>query len=198
MEKLILTDCDGVLLYWNNSIRPFMALKGFEENEMHKDDYHLSLRYRVSPELEWALVKEFNESKWVETIEPYADAVEYVGKLANKGFRFIAVTSLSDHPVAVESRKKNLQNLFGDVFDEVICLSQGKNKYEQLLRWKDSGLFWIEDHAGQAEAGLRAGLRSVLIDHPYNAYHSTDHFTKVSHINPWEQIHDIVCKEYKI
>jgi FMN phosphatase YigB (HAD superfamily) len=198
MEKLILTDVDGCLVFWNNSIRPFMELKGYKENTLHKDDYHLSLRYAVSPEIEWALVKEFNESTWIETIEPYADSVEYVKKLAKKGFRFIAVTSLSDHPVAVESRKKNLYNLFGDVFDEVICLSQGKNKYEQLLRWKDSGLFWIEDHAGQAEAGLRAGLRPVLIDHPYNSYYHKTDFAKVSHINPWEQIHDMICKEYKI
>ena len=196
MEKLILTDCDGVLLWWNNGIRPFMDLKGHIENPEHKDDYHLSLRYSLAEQHVQLLVKEFNESQWVENLEPFADSVKYVKLLADKGFRFIAVTSLSDAPAAKVYRTKNLHNLFGDVFDEVICLSQGKNKYEQLLRWKDSGLFWIEDHAGQAEAGHRAGLKSLLIDHPYNAYYHKNLFPRVSCVNPWEEIFDIILKEY--
>jgi len=198
MEKLILTDCDGVLLYWNNGIRPFMDLKGHKENPEHKNDYHLSLRYGLTYEQEQSLVREFNESQWVENLEPFADSVEYVKKLHDKGFRFIAVTSLSDNPQAKVYRENNLHNLFGNIFEEVICLSQGKNKYEQLLRWKDSGLFWIEDHAGQAEAGHRAGLKSLLIDHPYNAYYHKNLFPRVSYINPWQEIYSIICKEYGI
>ncbi len=195
-ERLILTDADGCLVHWNRAIKPFMALKGYRERSAHEDDFHLSLRYGIAPEEQWKLVKEFNESAWIETIESYADSLEYIRKLSEKGFRFIVVTSLSDKPQAKIYRTKNLHNLFGDVFDEIICLSQGKNKYEQLLRWKDSGLFWIEDHAGQAEAGHKAGLQSILINHPYNTYYEKNLFPKVDHEKPWEEIYKMVCKEY--
>ena len=84
------------------------------------------------------------------------------------------------------------------MFEEIVCLNMGANKYEELTRWRDSGLFWIEDHPEQAEAGYKAGLKPLLINHPYNAEYKTDAFPFVSFANPWKDIYETVCKEYGV
>jgi hypothetical protein len=66
------------------------------------------------------------------------------------------------------------------------------------MQWADTGYFWIEDHMRQAEAGHEAGLRPLLINHPYNHHYGTDLFPKVSFETPWAEIVNIVRNEYRV
>ena len=198
MEKRILTDCDGVLLKWEDGFDAFIKSKGFVRRDGTEAEYSMALRYGVTTRETQAFIKEYNESSAMSCLAPFADSVEYVAKLAACGFRFTAVTSMSAQPDAKTYRTKNLKNLFGDVFDEVVCLEMGASKANVLMRWADSKLFWIEDHMRQAEAGYEAGLRTILINHPYNSHYTTDLFPKVSFETPWAEIYKMVCKEYGI
>ena len=60
--KIILTDCDGVLLDWENAFYEWMASKGFEK----KVDavYDRSKTFGISKTEGKRLIKEFNESSW--------------------------------------------------------------------------------------------------------------------------------------
>ena len=198
MEKRILTDCDGVLLKWEDGFDAFMTSKGLIRRAGTEADYSMALRYGISTKQTQAFIKEYNESEAMCSLAPFADSVEYVAKLANDGFRFTAVTSMSDHPDAKTYRTQNLKDLFGDVFDEVVCLEMGASKANVLMRWADSKLFWIEDHMRQAEAGHEAGLKTVLINHPYNSHYTTDLFPKVSFTTPWAEIYQMVTTAYDI
>lgn len=198
MKKIILTDCDGVLCDWNAGFNKFMEKKGMPQLPDTDDKYLLSLRHGISSAYATELVTEFNEGPWIEHLEPFADAVEYVKRLVEKGFRFIVVTSISDTPQAKEFRTINLTAIFGDVFDEINCIEMGASKAHILKNWQDTGYFWIEDHMRQAEAGYEAGLRTVLISHPYNSHYKTDLFPTVSYESPWEEIYNMVCKEYNL
>jgi hypothetical protein len=173
-----------------------MASRGYPQLPDTDGFYDISDRHGITYEQAKLHIKEFNESANIADMEPFADAVEYVGKLANLGFRFTVVTSLSSMPEAKEHRTSNLKNLYGDVFEEIVCLRQGANKYEELTRWRDSGMFWVEDHPEQAEAGYRAGLRPILIAHPYNSSYSTELFPTVSYAQPWKEIYEMVCRDY--
>jgi hypothetical protein len=195
-ERIILTDADGVLLNWNEGFNDFMTSKGYEMNPEFGDSYLLSDRYGITPHQAHEFVRFFNESPMVENLHPFADSVKYVNKFADLGFRFIVVTSLSDSPWAKHYRTKNLIDIFGPVFEEIVCLKMGISKYNELCRWDQTGYFWIEDHTRQAEAGYEAGLKPVLIDHPYNSHFQTDLFPRVSYDKPWEEIYEMVCKDY--
>ena len=196
MEKRILTDCDGVLLKWEDGFDAFMKSKAFMRRAGTEADYSMALRYGITTKKTQQYIKEYNESTEMTCLAPFADSVEYVTKLANDGFRFTAITSMSDHPDAKTYRTHNLKTLFGDIFDEVVCLEMGASKANVLMRWADSKLFWIEDHMRQAEAGHEAGLRTILIDHPYNSHYTTDLFPKVSFTTPWEEIYKLVSEAY--
>lgn len=196
MKRVILTDADGCLVNWNKGFIKFMEEKGLPQIPNTDHEYSISTRHNISTTRAMELVKEFNEGPHIEFLEPFADSVKYVNKLAQLGFRFIVVTSISSHPDAKIRRTKNLQNLFGNVFDDVHCIEQGASKANILLTWADTGYFWIEDHMRQAEAGHEAGLRTILINHPYNSHYKTDLFPSVSYTTPWKEIYEKICTEY--
>lgn len=199
MEKIILTDADGTIVWWLKGFVAFMEEKGFTIQPGFEHEYKMSLKYGIPSSIMEDLIREFNESPHIGRLEALADSVKYIGKLHDEhGFKFICVTSQSDAPIAKVYRELNLMKHFGTAFSEVNCIKMGAHKEEELSRWKDSGYFWIEDHPHQAKAGVVNGLKSVLITHPYNTDTADEKITRVSRDHPWEEIYNIVLKEYQI
>lgn len=197
MQKVILTDADGVLFNWVDGFNTFMELRGHKS--ISESEYSVSKKYNISKDDAFKLIKEYNEGPLIEFLEPLRDSKEYVKKLAELDFRFICVTALGTHPEAAVRRNKNINRLFGNVFDEVHCIGMGELKYEILnQRWKDTGLFWIEDTTHQAEAGLNAGLKPILIKHSYNEVYPTEKFITVGNETPWQEIYNIITTEHGI
>lgn len=195
--KIILTDVDGCCVDWNTAFEKFAISKGYKRIPDTDQHYNLGLRFDApSNNTMRKLVIEFNDSAEIATLEALPGAVKYVEKLVKEGFRFIAITSLSDNPVALKYRTENLHNLFGDVFDEIICLKVGSAKGHVLERWADSKLFWIEDHFVNAEAGYEVGLKPILVNTPYNAHFQTDLFSRTSMSNPWREIYSWILFDY--
>ena len=197
-EKLIITDLDGVALYWNKAFTEYMYNIGYTPIENYDSQYSLGLRYGLSETKILEIVGEYNVSDYICYLDPYRDSLEYITKLKLEGFRFIAVTSLSDDPEAVKKRQYNLDNVYGNnIFDELHCLPIGSDKVCVLERFKDSGLFWIEDHYKNALTGANLGLTSILVDNTYNQ--KDDHDPRIQRVPneaPWKNIYNIIKKEY--
>jgi beta-phosphoglucomutase-like phosphatase (HAD superfamily) len=189
--KLILTDCDGVLLDWNATFIEWMALKGYKE--VRTDIYHINERYGIDRKQSKALVREFNESAAVGFLKPFRDARYYVWRMYGEfGYKFRVITSLSLDPWAAKAREANLKQYFGDAIESVICLDCGADKDDALAPYKDSGMFWIEDKPENVEAGLNVGLRGILIDHEHNAYVKWNSDKTAHRAETWADIYDIV------
>lgn len=198
MRKVILTDCDDVLVDWLGSFEKFMERKEYVKVPNTEHEYSFAVRYNISSLKASELVKEFNESSHIEHLLPFLDSSKYVKKLGYLGFKFIVVTSLGEHPESRTKRIKNLESIFGKVFEDVHCVSLGGSKEHVLKNWADSGYFWIEDHMRHAEAGHELGLRSVLIRRPHNSHYKTDLFPIVGMENPWKEIYELICAEYNL
>lgn len=197
-SRIILSDCDGCLLNWSKGFEQFATERGYPRMPNTEDEYRIHTGHNIPLELAQSLIKEFNEGPNVAHLESFADSVEYVGKLVKLGFTFIVVTSIGNHPDSKIYRTQNLIKLFGDIFNNVVCLPMDASKASVLMQWADTGYFWIEDHMRHAEAGWEAGLQPLLIDHPYNKHYSTDLFPKISVKDPWKEIHRRVCEEYNL
>lgn len=169
LQKLILIDCDGVVLAWEEAFGKFVVSKGLEYNP-DRSKYYMSERIGCDIKIARALVNEFNSSDLICKLPSLYDSVSGMKKLSDAGFRFIAISSFSNDPVQIESRHTNLVNLFGDVFDKVHGLQSGSKKTSILESWKDSGLFWIEDYLPNALDGNTLGLNTILIDEPHNQF----------------------------
>jgi len=198
MNKIILTDADGVLVTWLAGFEKFMESKGHKLIPDTEHVYSMAERFGITYDESRELVREYNESPYISDLPPYLDSIEYIPKLVDYGFKFVCISSLSDHPDAIKYRRENLENIYGDNFLDIVCLEMGAHKRSALMSWEGSGLFWIEDHIKNAEAGYDLGLRPVLIQHEHNQHYDTEEFPIVGPENPWRQIYELVCKEYNL
>lgn len=188
MKKTMLIDCDGVVLNWEYAFNCFMEEQGFTQVENGNELYNVGERYGITVEEGRKWVKIFNESASIGYLPPLRDAVEFVTKLADEGWQFIAITSLSTNKYAGKLRKKNLEKLFGkDTFIEVTCLATGADKDAALSKYKDSGMWWVEDKPENALAGAKVGLKPILMEHGFNM-----HNTEFTLVKNWSEIYELV------
>lgn len=197
MERIILTDCDGVILDWLAAFEPWMLERGLSPVVKGKVEemYALDLKYGTTAGEMKRIVHEFNSSELMRELQPYKDSQVVIPRLVDAGFRFVAVTAIGKH--SAEYREENLMNLFGDVFDEVICLSQRGCKRSVLSRWKNTGLLWIEDDPDNADIGHALGLRGVIVDAAYNRKTDTP-CVRVNEHTPWAEIERLIMQLYSL
>ena len=83
-EKVILTDCDGVLVDWLFGFKEFMAERGYTEQD--PTGYAVWKRYGfINKQAAEGLCREFNNSAAIAHLTPHYDAVKYVRKLYEEG-----------------------------------------------------------------------------------------------------------------
>jgi beta-phosphoglucomutase-like phosphatase (HAD superfamily) len=194
LKKLILTDVDGVLLDWEWAFNVWMQEHGFEEVPGSKLNYDMSVRYGIPREQVKKLIRIFNESAAIGFLPALRDAMYYVKRLHEEhGFRFHCITSLSLDPNAQKLREMNLNKLFGtSAFERIVCLDTGADKDETLQEYEGTGCYWLEDKIENAEAGYRAGLRSLLVEHGHNMHHYHEGITTVKN---WKEIYQLITDQ---
>lgn len=187
-NKVILTDCDGVILDWVYAFDQWMARHDYRVVE--HGQYQMELKYGLERKEAKRLVRMFNESATIRKLPPLRDAIKYIRKLHEEhGYIFHAITSLSKDQYACHLRTKNLRELFGDTaFEKYVYLDTGADKDNELVKYQDTGCWWIEDKPENAECGLKFGLNSLLVDHDFNQNY-TGHIPRVKN---WKQIYNII------
>ena len=206
-NRIILTDVDGVLLEWEDHFTQWMLQRSYYENEVgegyvgkkiypytllddKQDTYEMAERFGLSKTEIRKEIREFNKSAWMGTQCPMPESQTWVKLLAAEGWTFIPITSQTSDIPAQLLRKKRLGELFGDhIFKNYHILDTGSDKDSALAEFHGTGLYWVEDKPKNALAGLKYGLNTILIDHPYNRDFSHPDITRV---NNWKEIHEIL------
>jgi hypothetical protein len=189
-DKLVLVDCDRVLVDWMYSFDPWMKEHGYSTVD-GVDSYDLDKTYGLrKPEMK-VLVRNFNESAAICCIPPLRDAVKYVRKMHEElGCVFHCITSLSLNQFTAKLRKENIENLFGKTaFEKIVCLDTGADKDDALLPYIDSGCLLVEDKVSNAELGARMGLTAVLMEHSYSVDYQNSDIVKVKN---WKEIYEMM------
>jgi len=200
-NRIILTDVDGVLLEWEHHFTKWMLQKSYFDDRgnryyPHKllpdkqNTYEMAERFGVTKDQIRALIREFNRSAWMGTQRPMLESQTWVKLLSAEGWTFIPITSQTSDIPAQQLRKRRLGELFGDhVFTNYHILGTGADKDSALAEFHDTGLYWVEDKPNNAVAGLKYGLKPILIDHPYNR--DFEH-PDIIRVNNWQQIHRLL------
>jgi 5'(3')-deoxyribonucleotidase len=189
MNKVILTDCDGVLLNWESQFHKWMNDRGY--NQTKSGFYEIHDVYDMAEDRAIRYIEEFNTSSYVIDLPPLKNSVEGLKRLTENGYKFVVITSIGDNPYTKKLRTINLETLFGkDTFIDIICLSEKISKKSELEKYKDSGLYWIEDLPKNASLGADLGLKPILLTHHYNQYDCSDH--RLIRTNDWNEICNII------
>ena len=188
MNKIILTDCDGVLMDWERSFSEWMIDNGYVVDSAYEHSYDMAKKYSIGDVKKRRLVRQFNESSRIGYLPPLRDAIKYVKKLHEEhGYVFHMITSLSKDLYAGKLRIENTERLFGKTaFEKYIFLDVGDDKDEELWNYKDSGLLWVEDKMENAVDGCDAGLDSVLIAHDHNKESSIPRYEN------WKELYEVI------
>lgn len=187
MNKMILTDVDGVLLNWNDAFEHFMHKHGHKK--VIDGEYELGASYGLSEEKAHDYAIRFNESAYIGSLAPLKDAVKYVNKLHQEhGYVFHCITAIPNTPEVWKLRKENLDRLFGSAIYRLDCSGKSANKYRYLKEYENSGLPWVEDSNPMAELGNTLGLSSYLIDHDYNKH--SDH-PDIPRVKNWQELYSL-------
>jgi beta-phosphoglucomutase-like phosphatase (HAD superfamily) len=189
-DSVILTDVDGVLADWEWAFHIWMEQHGFTKQEGGQFVYSVGKRYGIDEAQGRKLIKLFNESAAIGFLPALRDAKEYVQRLhVEQGFVFHCITSLSRDLNAQRLREMNLTKLFGgSCFERFVFLDTGADKDQVLAEYQDSGCWWIEDKWLNCLAGLRAGLRPILMEHGHSlnfehpAIHKVKNWAEIYHI----------------
>ena len=189
--RLILVDCDGVLLDWESVFADWMQNRGYQQHANARDYYRISDQFEgVDQNQAKKFTRLFNESASIAFLPPLRDSVYWVTRINQElGYRFHVITSLSRDPAAIRLRKINLERCYGDVFEDITCLDTGSDKHAALEQYRDSGLYWIEDKPENADLGHDMGLQSILLEHGHNVQHRCPY----PRVKSWRDVYDIIA-----
>ena len=189
--KVILTDCDGVLLDWEYAFETWMRTKGYVIKT--REVYDQSERFGIDKLKLKDLIRDFNESAMIGFLPSLRDSIQYVRALhEQKGYIFHCITSLSSNRYAQELRTENLKKLFGPtVFDRYVYLDTGADKHDALSEYKNSGCLWVEDKLENAVVGDRLGLNSVLVEHRHNMVDVCG-YDNIQRVRNWQEIYEMM------
>ncbi|CAB4241732.1 5'(3')-deoxyribonucleotidase [uncultured Caudovirales phage] len=192
MDKILLTDCDGVLLDWEAKFETFARRLGYQFKDNYANTYSIGEQLGIGHEESHDLIAKFNHSSDFESIPPWRDSVEGIAKFKADGWKIIIITTAGLHPWTYGLRRSNLDNVFGvGAIDELYVLDMHGDKGEVLVNYNGSGLYWIEDKPSNAELAYKYGLKPLLMDNLHNSSYKGN----VPRVNSWKEIYSIVTND---
>ena len=187
MDKVLLTDVDGVLLDWETAFDNYAKEQGYTFKPGWETVYSIGEQLGIGQEEGTRLINNFNHSAGFEFLTPYRDSVEGVKRFKDNGWYIIAITTAGEHPDTYPMRKRNLDAVFGPgAINELYVLPLHGDKGVQLKNYRN--LYWIEDKPSNAELGLKYGLYPMLMDNKHNKNYKG----VVPRVNTWEEIYRII------
>ena len=195
MKKIIVTDCDGVLLNWEYAFCVWMSQRGYNEIEGGNMEYNIGKRFGMKVSDAIKQVEIFNQSAAMAFLPALRDARYWVKRLHEEhGYDFHCITSMSLDPNAKKLRQMNLDKLFGPTaFPVLECLDTGADKEEALEKYRDTGYYWIEDKFSNAVAGQAVGMHPILIEHGWNMQEDIPKGMKK--VTTWKELYNYITGE---
>jgi hypothetical protein len=190
MDKLILTDIDGVVLNWTEAFQAWMNGNGYPTLD-DVDNYYVASWYEdMTDEQAMEMVDRFNSSNQIIGLAPHRNAVAGITRLAESGYTFHGITAMGECDYMHRLRQINLDTVFGTgVFTNLTLTPLLGSKMLPLSHYAQSGKYWIEDSVKHATLGLELGLTPMLMDHVYNKECDV---VGIKRVNCWDDICDLI------
>lgn len=167
-DRTVILDCDGVLLNWRYPFEQWLKQMGIVPLDF-KWDPACYTAAEIPNSLHY--MKIFNQTHHIERLPPLAGAVKGVKTLVEMGFKLKVCTSFSSDINAINMRRNNLKNIFGDVFSDLTALDIRGSKEKYLSDNYEDNIIFIDDMTTNIEAAKNAGYKSpniIIYPHLYN------------------------------
>lgn len=128
-KPVIVMDVDGVLLNWGSRFKEYCDIVGVDVSHIAErlqttELFSLSKELGLNQDETLKLINGYAEHELGSQMTAPCEAVRFVNR-HKADFDFIAVSGFHNSEKALANRKKNLLEVFGDVFVEVHCVGIG-------------------------------------------------------------------------
>ena len=125
-KPVIVMDVDGVLLNWGSRFKEYCDIVGVDVSHIAErlqttELFSLSKELGLNQEETLKLINGYAEHELGSQMTAHFEAVMFINR-HKAHFDFIAVSGFHNSEKALANRKKNLLEVFGDVFVEVHCV----------------------------------------------------------------------------
>ncbi|MEE9572674.1 MAG: hypothetical protein V3W20_06500 [Candidatus Neomarinimicrobiota bacterium] len=194
MNKLILVDVDGVVLQWGWAFGAYIKNMGLvPEDHLVRPAYKVEKILDITRDEATDLIAEFHASDHFKHLEPYDDALHYVHKLADKGYKFVAISAAyqngTNEAKIYNNRYENLEKHYPDIFDDLhlVQMRASKDRFLKLY----SNAYWVEDTLTNAITGIDVGHTSFFLDREEDPRNQGSHPDVIT-VKGWEEIYDYI------
>lgn len=174
----VILDVDGCLLNWKAGFIDWMVKNSFFKsyNSWAEDSYSFTEYAQLPdgepfpPGLEKPLMSLFNETHYIEKLSPIDGAIKTVRRFHEAGATIKVVTTFSDKYEAMRMREKNLIDVFGNVFQDIVCLPLRTSKFDFLSKQHPESYF-VDDLPQHIGDSIKAGIdphHVFMVAQPYN------------------------------
>lgn len=190
-NKVILTDIDEVLLKWADEFQRYIIVdRNYEAKGNLVDIFWIADWLHIKETEAKELIYDFCHTPQFSDLKPYPDALRILPRLVSEGWRFVGITATSETETTKDLRKKNLENIFGPIFDDIHCVGLGTVDTKSKVLQTYEPAWWIEDSWNHAISGVEAGHQTFLINRPYNL-HKGDH-PDLTRVDGWDDIYKLI------
>ena len=196
----IITDVDGVLLDWFSAFEKWIVeVKGIKPlHSTTPSTYKLTDKYPLTFKKIVDYIAEFNSSETFGNLKAIDGAVEYLGKLLADNTKEVVWLSSGSvegkEEECFDMRSKNLKDHFGvDIPGTLLVMQASKEEY--LKKYKEEygdSLVFIEDSLEHAEAAIKLGIKTILLNYSYNNNNKSSKLLRKA--KDWKEIYSQINK----
>jgi hypothetical protein len=191
-SKIIVTDIDMVCLSWASAFIDYLGAFGISPVEGKEHLYNMDEVFNIDIKTMDKFKESFSRDTHFGEMPSMLKSVEYIKRIHDEfGIKFHAVTAVPDNEITVNLRDSNIKKLFGDAFFKIDHVGD-IDKSHYLEQYRNTGCLWIEDSIKNSIIGAKMGLRSILINQPYNIDEVIDPKYEIQRCDDWEDIYNIV------
>lgn len=149
LKPVLVFDVDGVLLRWNSRLIEFLShhiqVPEWIISAVKEDEY---IDFKEIEKLLPNFLNLYHQSSYAQNFDLFHKKSYDLISQCHQNYRLIVLTNFSSDPQAISNRKANLSKVFGDVFEDIICLEPTDLKVHALATIPDFHLF-IDDSQSQ-------------------------------------------------
>lgn len=123
INQTLVFDVDGVLLRWNSRLVEFlsqhMIVPQWIINSVKQDDF---IPFGEIENLLPNFLHRYHTSTYGQNLSIFEDSALTIMTQLHKKYNLIALSNFSTDPKAVSNRKINLEQIYGTIFSQVICI----------------------------------------------------------------------------
>ena len=159
MMRIIL-DCDDVCLDSTETHRKFYHVS-FPNDIMPANGYMSQMpAFKDNIDLWKSWLNYYTYSEYFTMSAPIPGAVRGVRRLKDAGHSLFILSCCSDNPEIRRRRADHLQRLFGNIFDDVVCISPTASKRDKMIELSGDAL--VDDGMSNIQAAIDLSMLPVL------------------------------------